>query len=134
MSDPLDAVRVEAGVELGLNRKAAKLLLAGETAEEVEEAARALSEFINSRAPRQEPDPEPADPISAGRREAAERKRRLLAAITGRRAQPRDRQGRFASVSFDGGARQPVPQPPPTHDEWLGEVIARRLADSGARF
>ena len=35
-----------------------------------------------------------------------------------------DERGRFSTAGgFDGGARQPVPSPPPTHDQWLVEVL-----------
>jgi hypothetical protein len=32
---------------------------------------------------------------------------------------------------FDGGCRQPLPQPPPTHDQFLVELLRTRAADVG---
>jgi hypothetical protein len=39
-----------------------------------------------------------------------------------------------ARASFDGGARQPAPSAPPSHDQLLGAILRERLADCGARF
>jgi hypothetical protein len=35
---------------------------------------------------------------------------------------------------FDGAARQPLPPPPPSHEQTLLRVLASRAADSGAHF
>ena len=39
-----------------------------------------------------------------------------------------------AAPGFDGGARENVPLPPPTHDEFLVTLIRQSLADRGANF
>ena len=68
-------------------------------------------------------------------RSKAERRRELAALFAGWPAQPRDTAtGRFVSSGFDGGARPLLPAPPPTHAEWLGEVLRSRVADRGANF
>jgi hypothetical protein len=120
----LDALKAQVGAEHGIGRKASRLLIAGETLEEVEASAEALSEFVNSRPPR--PEPEPTDPITAALAVKAQQKRRLAALVTGR--QPRDELGRFASASvpYDGGARVaavPEPRDPEQeHGELVGEL------------
>jgi hypothetical protein len=55
------------------------------------------------------------DPISAARQHSAERKATLVDLLRGRAPQPRDAAGRVASpnrsTGFDGGAREPAPEP-----------------------
>jgi hypothetical protein len=80
--------------------------LTGESLPEIEESADRLSRVFASHA---QPEPEHAqDLIAAARTAQAEHRARVLAAFSGR-PQPRDDLGRYASRSFDGGARQPVP-------------------------
>jgi hypothetical protein len=38
------------------------------------------------------------------------------------------------STSFDGGARESVPLPPPSHEQTLKESLAARSADVGWRM
>ena len=61
------------------------------------------------------------------------RKAALEATFAGRTATPPPA-AENESTGFDGGARESVPLRPPSHGQWLGDVIRRRLADRGASF
>jgi hypothetical protein len=131
MSEPLDALRAEVAAGHGLPA-GAESFLTGSTLEEIEAEADALVKVLG--ASERQPEPEPAlDPITAALRQKQQKRQQLVAAVIGRRQQPRDRQGRF-TVSFDGGARQPVPPPPPTHGEYLTEAIRSHRHDIGPKF
>jgi hypothetical protein len=79
-----------------------------------------------------ETEPEPdVDVLGAALAAKQERKRALADALQGRRPQPPPEE--TARGSFDGGAR-PIVRTPPSHGEWLAEVIRTRKADAGGRF
>lgn len=122
--------------EHGLPPEAAAFLT-GATIEAVEASAVALGKLLGAVHVSEEPpaDREP-DFFTVAVAAKAERQQALVDAITGRVPQRRDARGRFAIAggSFDGGARQPVSGPPPSHDEWLSDVLRHRRADVGSRF
>jgi len=64
--------------------------------------------------------------------EIAERVAQRLAG--GEESQPETTTDTAPRGSFDGGARQSLPPAPPTHAEWLGEVLRTRAADRGMSF
>jgi hypothetical protein len=128
VSSDWDRVCAEVAADHGLPA-GAESFLTGSTLDEIEAEADALVKVLGA----SERQPEPTlDPISEALRQKQRKRQQLLAAITGRREQPRDRQGRY--VSFDGGARQPVPGPPPTHDEYLTDAIRSHRHDVGPKF
>jgi hypothetical protein len=87
------------------------------------------------RAPAHATDTEPGFSLADALAAKEQPKRELAAIFRGRSPKPRDQLGRYATRgSFDGGAREPLPPPPPTHGEWLGEVLRTRAADRGASF
>jgi hypothetical protein len=118
-----------------LDRRAAGLLV-GSTIEELEASAVKLAKLIEEREDEEPPAVSTAtsDLFAGARARKAERQQALVNAITGRAAQSRDERGRFVSTGFDGGARQSVPTPGPTHDEWLADVLRHRRADVAAHF
>jgi hypothetical protein len=77
-----------------------------------------------------------APDLFGGMAESKASRKQALADLFSGRAPARDQAGRFApkTASFDGGARQPIPPEPPSHAEWLGEVLRTRAADRGAGF
>jgi hypothetical protein len=127
-------LREAVAAERGLPDTAAPLLL-GSTLAELEASADQLARLVGERGRGEAPAP-PADPIVAALADKQRRKQALADLIIGRsRTQPRDERGRFAPPgSLDGGARKALPARPPSHDEWVAEVIRRRLADRGAAF
>jgi hypothetical protein len=73
--------------------------------------------------------------VEAARRAQARQKHELAAALSGHPSPvPSPEPVRSPAGSFDGGARQSLPPPPPTHDQWLGELLRTRRADVGAHF
>ena len=129
----LETLRFDLAAERGLGPDAARFLV-GETVAEVEASAAKLASLIGSA-------PEPAESLMGlfghAPAEKQQRQRALIAALHGRREQPRDPStGRWATgpFSFDGGARQPMAPPPESHDAWLTRVLASRAADAGAHF
>jgi hypothetical protein len=135
-SAELGRLRTLVATEHGLSQDAARLLI-GETLGELEASADKLATLIGDRREQESAiTPGPFSDMAAAR---AERKRALALIFSGRapqRPQQRDQRGRFAATAadFSAGARQSVPRPPPTHDEWLVDVLRRRRADVGACF
>ena len=128
----IDALRGEIAEQHGLDPRAATLLT-GETIGKLEHSADELAKLVDAHS-RQAPGAE-ADPITEALASKAVSKRRLLATITGRHPQPRDQRGRFAG--FDGGARQPVPEPPDRvrdHDELVAQMARLRRTFGGGDF
>jgi hypothetical protein len=101
-------------------------LLTGSTVDEIESSAAALAEFVDVHAARRQ-EQEPPDLVATARAAKEERKRTLLAALAGRREQPRDPRGRYAS--FDGGARPSVPAARNAEAEHA-ELAARLIGES----
>jgi hypothetical protein len=134
-----DALRSEVAAARGLD-PGAKRFLSGTTLEEVEASAEAFAQLVgaNDRASavgREEPPSSGQGFFADAMAATAARKQAVAALFAGRAPQPRDEAGRFTKpASFDGGARPFVPPPPPTHDEWLAEVLRTRSADRGASF
>ena len=79
-----------------------------------------------------EPEPEPAffDGLAAHQ---AEKRLRLRDALLGR-GTPKAATAPPGVASFDGGARQSPPQPPPTHEQTLIAVLRSGEANVGANF
>jgi hypothetical protein len=137
-------LRLAVAAAHGLDEEAAGFLV-GETVEELDRSARALSQLIGAAG-----SPEPSAIADVAEQErtapladlladpAGQKKRRqraLLATLHPRR-QPRDESGRWTaskpSTGFDGGARALVPtkEPPEVeHSRWL---LARLEAARGA--
>jgi hypothetical protein len=127
----LEQLRRAAAAEHGLAPEAARFLI-GTSLTELTESAAALADLIRERDD-QKPVAGVAELFSPDAR--ARRKQQLTALFCGRALQPRDRLGRFAkSASFDGGAREPLPSPPPSHDETLVRILRDRRADAGAHL
>jgi hypothetical protein len=137
VSDGLDRVRAEVARSRGLADGAAGFL-SGHTIEEIEASADAFAQLRQTSADRRVPDEAAAPDFFTGAAIAkADRQAELRALFAGRASQERDEAGRFTTsggFGFDGGARQTLPQPPPGHGAWLGEVLRSRAADRGAAF
>jgi hypothetical protein len=138
VSDPDLAVRRTVAQEHGLPTGAIKFL-SGDTVEELEQSASALAQLVEERREQHEHDARlqaPSGVFERAAMEKAQRKKALLAALTGR-APRRDPAGRFAApderpaIGFGGGARQPPPPQPQTHESWLADALADRRADVG---
>jgi hypothetical protein len=132
----VEALRLEVAAGHGLGEAAAGFLT-GSTVEELEAQAGALARVVGAADARREPEPAaaPGDPLADALAGKEQRQRELAALFTRRAPQPRDETGRYAGRgSFDGGARPSLPLPPPTHGEWLGQVLRTRSADRGASF
>jgi hypothetical protein len=133
----VDAVRQAVAAQHGLPEDAAGFLT-GETITELEASADGLAALIASHRTGAEPDPEPAsDLLTAARHAQQARKRELAAMFIGRprHQQPRDEQGRY--VSFDGGARAPVPAPRDPladHDRAVTRLAAMAATFRGTTF
>lgn len=133
MSD-LDQLRRELANERGLPEAAAGFLTAT-TIAGLETQADELAALAGATSPEPEPEPEPlAGLFDRAPAEKQRRQRALIAALHGPAPRARDERGRFAAVSFDGGAREPAPTEPESHDSWLIRVLASRAADAGAAF
>jgi hypothetical protein len=132
MSGPAAELRRAVADAHGLP-EGSEAFLRGETVEQVEESA---VEFMRLLEERREQEPKPApDFFAAAAAAKAERQRALVDVITGRGSQPRDERGRFAGSSgFDGGAREPLPPAPQSHDEWLVDALRDGRANAGGRF
>ena len=131
----LDQVRSAIADQRGLGMTALPFI-DGTTIEELESSADRLAELIAAHRGRSRPEPE-RDIFTEALAAKTARKQELLAMFSGRSTerQPRDQAGRFARTSgFDGGARPTLPPSPPSHDQWLGEVVRRRRADQGIHF
>jgi hypothetical protein len=128
MNDSADmaAVRRLVARKYELPIPAALRFLTAETVEGLDRQAAALARPLDEHREQEEAEA-PAGPFGAMATARARRKRELVDALCGR--QPRDYQGRFAA-GFDGGARESVPLPPPTHEETLAKLLATRAADS----
>jgi hypothetical protein len=101
-----DDLRELVAAEHGLPQ-AAVGFLSGSTLSEVETSAQELNQLLGGR--QDEPTP-PTDLIAMALRAKNARKAKLAQVFLGRpRPQPRDEKGRW--VGFDGGARQPLPEP-----------------------
>lgn len=130
MNELAETLRREIAAAHQLPPGAAEVLV-GSTLAELERSADALAKLVTGSEGREPKQAEPASDLFAGSaREKARRQRALVEALHRRPRQQRDERGRFAarSVSFDGGARTPVPPKPESHNEWL----ARRLVDARA--
>jgi hypothetical protein len=125
-------VRLEAvAAQHGLGVRASSVLT-GTTVAEVEASADVLVKLLGTAQARREPEPVAVEDVfTAAARAKAERRAQLAAMFAGRAPQHRDDRGRLTG-GFDGGARPTRPPAPPSHDEWVADVIRRRLADSGA--
>jgi hypothetical protein len=113
--------------------------LSGETATELEESASRLADMLQERHEQHERAEQAQSPVAFfehAQRQKDERKQSLVNALCGRTQQPRDGAGRFAAddrpaAGFDGGTRTPVERPV-THESWLADALASRVADVGA--
>jgi hypothetical protein len=130
VNDPDVKVRRLVASEHGVHWRAANLLT-GETVEELETSAAALKRLIDAR--REQEHAPTTDIFTAARIATSERKHRLGLLFSGRE-QPRDAAGRYTSpaTDFSGGARQPPPRRPQTHEQWLSDALGDRRADVGA--
>ena len=115
----------------------ATAFLTGTTLAEIEAEAGKLARLIGASDESRRQESEVAGPdLFGGMAESKASRKQALAALFSGRAQPRDESGRYATktASFDGGARQTPRPPPPTHSEWLGEILRTRAADRGISF
>ena len=135
MSD--DALDVEVRREVAAAHdlsEAAVPFIGGTTLDEIEASASALAKIVNSGGRLDTHEQKPSGDLFANAASAkAARKHALFEALVGRAEQPRDERGRFVG-GFDGGARTSPPPAPPSHDEWLGELLRTRRADAGVNF
>jgi hypothetical protein len=118
LSSELDQLRSEVAAGCGLPAGAVAFIDA-ETVEGIEAQADGLVKLLGSSG--QEPAAQ-EDLLTTLRAGQAQRKRELAAMFAGRRPQPRDEAGRFAS--FDGGARPPLPTPSDPEQEHGQAVTA----------
>jgi hypothetical protein len=120
--------------EHGLQPAAAKFLT-GATIAELEESAARLADLLGKQRP-PERTQRPPSMFSIAAAEKAERKRTLVNALCGRFPQPRDTAGRYTrpATDFGGGARQPVPPAPPTHEQTLMDALRSGASDVGANL
>jgi hypothetical protein len=77
------------------------------------------------------PEPEPAEDEATLDELADVVAERILEKLA---AEPEPEDPAGAGGGFDGGARRSLPQPPPSHGEWLSQVLRERRADRGADF
>jgi hypothetical protein len=127
-----DELRVELVIARGLNPDAASLLT-GTGVEELEASADELAKLVGARSDDQEPEQtDLADLFTNVSSVKARRKRQLAELLVGDAPQPRDERGRWAG--FDGGARPSPPAAPPSHDEWLLEVLRDQAGRRAMRF
>ena len=144
MNDDLK-VRRAVAQEHGLDGDAAKLLV-GETVEELDASAARLAALVHERDAQHEQAEQlraPTGIFELARAQKAERRERLMGALTGR-AQPRDaRTGKFAAAALTirpAGRRvrrrrtSRCHQRPQTHESWLADAIASRAHDVGANL
>jgi hypothetical protein len=133
VTDTANTVRAAVAAAHGLPEQAAGLLT-GESLHELEQSAEGLAQLLADHRPQEaEPSP-PPDPITAALATKTARKRELADRLLGRAAQPRDEHGRFASASFDGGARPSVPvpkDPVAEHDRLVGHLAWLRRTFAG---
>jgi hypothetical protein len=128
----LDQLRRAVAREHRLPARAASFL-AGTTLDEVEASAHAFAKLLDEgREPEQSRPPSIFEFAAA---ERDERRRLLVSALCGRPVQPpRNEQGRYARPArgFSGGARQPVPLTPESHEQTLSRVLLTGESDVGA--
>jgi hypothetical protein len=124
MTDSAGTVRAAVAAAHGLPEQAADFL-SGESLHELEQSAQSLAQLLAEHRPRDAEASPPPDPIMTALASKAARKRELADRLLGRVPQPRDETGRFATASFDGGARPSVPvpkDPVAEHDRLVGQL------------
>ena len=122
----IDELRVDLARARGLPDTAVSFLQGG-TVAELEAQADTLAGLLGTTHAQREPEPPAPNPFAIAAAQKEQRKRELTAMFTGRAPQPRDPAGRFATASFDGGARQPV-QAPRDAMRAYGELITQLAA------